>query len=275
MPHHPTQKFFPLTDVLRRAMFATLLATAPMLPSLAVAEDTSLNQVRQYAIAGGSLDQVLNRFASDAGILLSVDAQLTAGKRSEGLQGRFDVAKGLERLLAGSGLQAVYAQGGWSLQAVAQNGPLQLGATRVSAIQAQENAWGPVDGIVAKRSATGSKTDSALVEIPQTINVVTAAEVKSRGAQSVTEALRYTPGITGGGFSDQVKIFDEPTSRGFSPSPLYLDGLHLPYGGGSTGGAANRAVFAGAHRSAQGAGVSAVWAKPTGRDHQPGQQTSH
>ncbi|MEN1256005.1 TonB-dependent receptor plug domain-containing protein, partial [Pseudomonas aeruginosa] len=27
------------------------------------------------------------------------------------------------------------------------------------------------------------------------------------------------------------------TSRGFSPAPMYLDGLHMPYGGGSTGGA--------------------------------------
>ncbi|MCS5515908.1 TonB-dependent receptor plug domain-containing protein [Pseudomonas qingdaonensis] len=38
-----------------------------------------------------------------------------------------------------------------------------------------------------------------------------------RGAQSVTEALRYTAGMTGGGFADRVKVFDEPTSRGFSP----------------------------------------------------------
>ena len=226
MPHHPTQKFFPLNGVLRRGVFATLLATTPMLPNLAWADDASVSQARQYSIAAGNLDQVLNRFASDAGILLSVDAQLTEGKRSTGLQGRFDVAQGLERVLAGSGLQAVYAQGGWSLQPITQSGPLQLGATRVSATEAVENAWGPVDGIVAKRSATGTKTDAALVEIPQTINVVTAAEISSRSAQSVTEALRYTPGITGGGFSDRVKIFDEPTSRGFSPTPIYLDGLH-------------------------------------------------
>ncbi|MDP1346352.1 TonB-dependent receptor plug domain-containing protein, partial [Klebsiella pneumoniae] len=87
-----------------------------------------------------------------------------------------------------------------------------------------------VDGIVATRSASGSKTDSALVEIPQTINVITADEIKARGAQSVTQALLYMPGMAAGGFADRVKLFDEPTSRGFSPTPLYLDGLHLPYG---------------------------------------------
>ncbi|WP_347903095.1 TonB-dependent siderophore receptor [Pseudomonas purpurea] len=237
MPFHPTPSTFVLAGALRRGLFVSLLAATPLLPNLVQAQSSSVDQVREYAIPAGSLDQALNRFASAAGILLSVDAQMTEGKHSVGLQGRFDTAQGLSRLLAGSGLQAVQSDGGWSLQPIVQDGPLQLGATRVSAAEIVESAWGPVDGIVAKRSATGSKTDSALVEIPQTINVITAAEIKARGAQSVTEALLYTPGITGGGFSDRVKLFDEPTSRGFLPAPLYLDGLHLPYGGGSTGGA--------------------------------------
>ncbi|MCK9797014.1 TonB-dependent siderophore receptor [Pseudomonas sp. MAFF 302030] len=237
MPYHATSTTQTLSAAVRRGLFLSLLAVAPVLPGLAQADTASQTEARQYNIAAGSLDQVLNRFASAAGILLSVDAQMTEGKRSDGLQGRYEVAQGLQRVLAGSGLQAVQAGNGWMLQPQAADGPLQLGATQVSAAQVEESAWGPVAGIVAKRSATGSKTDSALVEIPQTINVVTASEIKARGAMSVTEALRYTPGMTGGGFADRVKVFDEPTSRGFSPTPLYLDGLHLPYGGGSTGGA--------------------------------------
>ena len=233
MSHHPIQ---PLARALRRGLFAGLLATAPVLPSMAQAEE-STEALRSYDIPAGSLDQALNRFASASGILLSVDASLTDGKRSAGLKGRYGVGSGLQRLLAGSGLAAVQSQGGWSLQALSGDAALQLGATQISGRQEQESAWGPVDGIVAKRSASGSKTDSALVEIPQTINVITAAEIKARGAQSVTQALLYTPGMTAGGFADRVKLFDEPTSRGFSPTPLYLDGLHLPYGGGSTGGA--------------------------------------
>ncbi|MGO1268700.1 MAG: TonB-dependent siderophore receptor, partial [Pseudomonas bubulae] len=233
MSHHPIQ---PLARALRRGLFAGLLATAPVLPSMVQAEE-STEALRSYDIPAGSLDQALNRFASASGILLSVDASLTDGKRSAGLKGRYGVGSGLQRLLAGSGLAAVQSQGGWSLQALSGDGALQLGATQISGRQAQESAWGPVDGIVAKRSASGSKTDSALVEIPQTINVITAAEIKARGAQSVTQALLYTPGMSAGGFADRVKLFDEPTSRGFSPTPLYLDGLHLPYGGGSTGGA--------------------------------------
>jgi len=233
MPHHQIQ---PLARALRRGVFVGLLAAVPLLPSLVQAAESAETQ-RAYNIPAGSLDQALNRFASASGILLSVDASLTEGKRSAGLQGRYAVGAGLEQLLAGSGLVAMQSQGGWSLQAISGGGPLQLGATQISGEQARESAWGPVDGIVATRSASGSKTDSALVEIPQTINVISAAEIKARGAQSVTQALLYTPGMAAGGFADRVKLFDEPTSRGFSPTPLYLDGLHLPYGGGSTGGA--------------------------------------
>lgn len=237
MPYQTTASILTLGTAARRHALVALLAMAPVCPGMAQASGDSLSQARDYQIAAGNLDQVLNRFAGAAGILLSVDASLTAGKHSAGLQGRYEVTQGLQTLLAGSGLQAVQRGGSWGLQPLPQDGALQLAPTRVGVTQIDESAWGAVPGIVAKRSATGSKTDSALVEIPQTINVIGAREIKARGAQSVTEALLYTPGMTGGGFSDRVKIFDEPTSRGFSPTPMYLDGLHLPYGGGSTGGA--------------------------------------
>jgi iron complex outermembrane receptor protein len=99
-----------------------------------------------------------------------------------------------------------------------------------------ESAYGPVDGYVATRSATGTKTDTPILEIPQTINVVTAEQVQTQGARNLTQALRYTPGLNVGGFTDRNAIADEITSRGFAPTPLYLDGAYLPYAG-SLGGA--------------------------------------
>ena len=39
-----------------------------------------------------------------------------------------------------------------------------------------------------------------------------------------------------GGFTDRNSIADEITSRGFAPTPLYLDGAYIPYAG-SLGGA--------------------------------------
>ncbi|MFP3525475.1 TonB-dependent receptor plug domain-containing protein, partial [Pantoea sp. SIMBA_072] len=99
-----------------------------------------------------------------------------------------------------------------------------------------ESAYGPVNGYVASRSATGTKTDTPILEIPQAINVVTADQVQAQGARNLTQALRYTPGLATGGFTDRNSIADEITSRGFAPTPLYLDGADLPYAG-SLGGA--------------------------------------
>lgn len=61
--------------------------------------------------------------------------------------------------------------------------------------------------------------------------MVTADQVQAQGARNLTQALRYTPGLATGGFTDRNSIADEITSRGFAPTPLYLDGAYLPYAG--------------------------------------------
>ena len=57
-----------------------------------------------------------------------------------------------------------------------------------------ETGLGPVNGYVAKRSVTGSKTDTPIIEIPQSISVVPADQIRDQGAKTITEALGYTPG---------------------------------------------------------------------------------
>lgn len=106
------------------------------------------------------------------------------------------------------------------------------GQIRLDTIEVQgqgETGTGPVNGYVATRSATGSKTDTPILEVPQTINVVTADQIRAQGAQSVSEALRYTAGVRTelyGGASQ----FDSYTQiRGFK-GDLFLDGMRLPDG---------------------------------------------
>lgn len=60
---------------------------------------------RDYDIAQGPLGTVLGRFASQSGLLLSYDAELTRGHTAAALKGRYTVLEGAQRLLRGSGLQ--------------------------------------------------------------------------------------------------------------------------------------------------------------------------
>lgn len=162
-------------------------------------DDRSMVQAaeQRYDIPAGPLGATLSRFAGQAGVVLSFDAQLTAGKQSPGLQGSYSVAQGFARLLGNSGLQAVEeSDGDYSLRAAAENGALALPDVAITGRADQESAWGPVDGYVATRSASATKTDTPLIETPSSISVVTRQQIEAQQAKTVTQALRYTPGVT-------------------------------------------------------------------------------
>ncbi|MDQ8731841.1 TonB-dependent siderophore receptor [Bradyrhizobium sp. LHD-71] len=96
-----------------------------------------------------------------------------------------------------------------------------------------ERANGPVQGYVATRSGTGSKTDTPIRELPQTVNVVTADQIREQGAQSVSQALRYTPGVFTETYGTASQFDAYTQIRGFQ-ADFYLDALRLPNGGAST-----------------------------------------
>ncbi|ADP15923.1 TonB-dependent siderophore receptor family protein 8 [Achromobacter xylosoxidans A8] len=103
-----------------------------------------------------------------------------------------------------------------------------LPAVRVEA--RQESATGPVPGYVAERSLTGTKTNTPITEVPQSISVIGRDELDDRGALSVVEALRYVPGVvTQTNGADTRGQDDWINLRGFSGigTSLYQDGLRM------------------------------------------------
>ena len=89
-----------------------------------------------------------------------------------------------------------------------------------------ERGVGPVVGYLATQSVTATKTDTPILTTPQSISVVTKDQIFDQGAQNITEALRYTPGVTIASFGANA-FFDSFKLRGFD-APRYLDGLRLP-----------------------------------------------
>ncbi|MFQ3460006.1 TonB-dependent receptor plug domain-containing protein, partial [Bradyrhizobium sp. UFLA01-814] len=85
-------------------------------------------------------------------------------------------------------------------------------------------------GFVATRSGTATKTDTPLIEIPQSISVVTTEQIRNQGAESVGAALRYTAGVSGDVNGGSDTRFGGLQIRGFDMTMpgLYLDGLRLP-----------------------------------------------
>lgn len=80
--------------------------------------------------------------------------------------------------------------------------------------------------IQADRAVTATKTDTPLIEIPQSISVVTSQQIADQGALNLRTALQYTAGVTNAG-DDTRGDFDY--TRGFW-AVNYLDGLKREFG---------------------------------------------
>ncbi|GLO59186.1 TonB-dependent siderophore receptor [Pseudomonas sp. ITEM 17296] len=227
----------PMTRAVNRALFSIALATPLAAVMIAPPAMAQTRVEAAFDIPAGPLGAALTQFAEAAGVTVSFEPSYVQALKSPGLHGRYSAEAGLRQLLVGSQLQVLrQANGSYSLlPMVGDASTLQLDSTSITGTSV-ESAYGPVTGYVATRSATGTKTDTPILEIPQAINVVTADQVQAQGARNLTQALRYTPGLATGGFTDRNSIADEITSRGFAPTPLYLDGAYLPYAG-SLGGA--------------------------------------
>ena len=86
-----------------------------------------------------------------------------------------------------------------------------------------EGLTGNTVGYVTKRTRSATKTDTALIDTPQSITVVTREQVLDQNFQNLTEQLRFVPGVIpaqGEGNRDQLIIRGQNTSADF-----YVNGI--------------------------------------------------
>ena len=81
---------------------------------------------------------------------------------------------------------------------------------------------------VSTASRSASKSDRPLVEIPQSVTVISRDQIDLLEWNSLQEATRYTAGAVGENFGPDIR-YDWLTLRGFNPIQ-YIDGLQAPIG---------------------------------------------
>jgi iron complex outermembrane receptor protein len=233
---HPKRSFVPLALAINLATFS-LLGLGISTPAAAQSE------VQRYAIAPGALGPALNLFAQQAHVALLFDARSVAGLSTAGLQGEFAVNQGFARLLQGSGFQAVQGANGFVLAPVSNaTGSLELAPTAVTGLT-EEASTEHVKGYVATRNLSATKTDTPIIETPQSLSVVTSDEIRDRQSETLSQTLDLTPGFTSqptsfNRTSDRFRIrgFDVESATGGSlRDGLRLqnnsyDGVQEPYG---------------------------------------------
>lgn len=222
-----------LTLAVRRSPW---LMAAGLAAAAASVQAQSQAGVRVYAIPASALESALTRFAVESGLMLSYTAEEIADKRSPGLAGRYGPAEALGYLLAGTGLAArAQPNGGYVLRRLPSGSSGPGGVQTLSAVTVtgrhEELAAGPVQGMVARRSATATKTDTALHETPQSVSVVSRDQVVAQAADSLDQALGYTASVMSLEGGALRHIGTRFTVRGFNvtgAAPLYLNGTKFP-----------------------------------------------
>jgi iron complex outermembrane receptor protein len=202
------------------------LALLLMLPiNSSWAADPSPNRpAARYAIAAQPLASALAQFARQNGLQLSFDAALAQGKMAPAINGQLSEQEALAQLLKNSGLS-------WSLTdertlllfPQPASGSLNLAPSTITSSEFIEYADGPVQGYRATRSGTGTKTDTALRDIPQSIQVVSRQVLDDQQVNNLGDALTNVSSVqrgnSHGGSSESFVI------RGFKATTYAVDGM--------------------------------------------------
>ena len=94
---------------------------------------------------------------------------------------------------------------------------------RPTTLDTVEVAGEQIEGYDAERSSTATKTDTPLLDIPQSITVVTHQMIRDQAMQGMADVVRYVPGI---GMAQGEGNRDTPIVRGSSSTAdLFVDGI--------------------------------------------------
>ncbi|MBD9482916.1 TonB-dependent receptor [Pseudomonas sp. PDM14] len=145
-----------------------------------------------YQLPAAPLASTLNKIASEAGIVLSIDPALTAGKTAQPVRGDYDALAALNTALQGSGLQLVQSSAGtYSLEPLAQDA-MNLPTTSI-------NARGQADGSASAgyRSEAvknvGALGGMRLQDTPYSMSVVSKELLQNTQTTSTDDVFKRNP----------------------------------------------------------------------------------
>jgi iron complex outermembrane receptor protein len=192
-----------------------------------------------FEIPPQPLDSALKAFATGANLLLSYEAELTAGRLSPGVSGTYTPEEGLRVLLDGTGLEhrfvndrtvtlvqdapaSVLPPAPRQEQDSPSSSPLQhKNSNRSKPIKVQEivvkdvRARDDANNYVSEEASTATRTDTPLIQVPQSVEVVTQRVLQDQRAVRLEQALRNVSGVALGDVGQSGIAADVAYCRGF------------------------------------------------------------
>ncbi len=171
------------------------LATALAITSPLLAESTSALHVN---IASQNLSSALSVFAKQAKLQLIVDSSLVEGKKAPTLQGEMSLKEALDKLLQGSGLEAIIQGDSVRIQKITTSHSSTLDAIAITA-SADASADGVMPsfsgGQVARGGKVGILGNKDIMETPFTVTSYTNELIQNQQANSVGDVLLNDPSV--------------------------------------------------------------------------------
>ena len=209
-------------------LVTTALGTIIAAPATVFAQATEKTGRVAYSIPPQPLSQALVLFSKATGTQLFFSADVARGKSSRGASGSLTRSEALDKILAGSGLTYHFTNA--TTVTISNSGAASAGsaaadgATVLAPIVLQATRQ---DGFVSTDGNVASKSGIPLLETPQSVQVVTKAQLEVQKPQTVRQAIAYSAGVTTPDSPDNR--LDNFLVRGFQIDQYY-NGLKLQQG---------------------------------------------
>ncbi len=179
------------------------------------------SEVLRFDIPAQPLSQSLRDVTRQAGLQFLADSTLTQGLSAPALVGEMSASEALSQLLSGTGL--VHSIDGRNVTLdrsdTSKSGQLQLDTITVEAVLEGTTTR----SYAAPDSFSATRTDTPLIETPQSAQSVSRQALEDTGAENLADAYEYLAGIsrdnTQGGLQG-----DEYLARGFGTDNILFNG---------------------------------------------------
>jgi outer membrane receptor for ferric coprogen and ferric-rhodotorulic acid len=231
-------------------LLALAIGTALIVATPAMAQATSAETAtRDFDIRAGALGSALLRFAEQSGLQFSVTSEMTAGKRTAGIKGKYTPEDGLRALLSGTGLtfrftgpRTVVIEPAPETGDARVLGPLRIEGAAGRAGVSGNGVNGSTDGTATENSGTYaasatsfvSKVVQSTLDTPASVSVVSRQQMTEQNINTFADAMRQMPGITTRPAENNQSF--EFLSRGFYITKMRIDGgAPMYFGAGPDG----------------------------------------
>ncbi|WP_347888098.1 TonB-dependent receptor [Nitrosomonas europaea] len=209
-------------------LLGSVLATGLFVSANVAAQSAAAQQTIAIDLAAQPLEQAITQLATQAGLLIGVDASLVAGKQAPALNGRFTPLQAIGQLLKGSGLIVIEnAPGRYTLEAASANGHMESNAEAMTLpeirVSGEIEPNSPDNRSYSRPSSfSATKTDTRIMETPVSIQTVPRAVIDDQKSVMLKDILENISGV----HPNPTLGYDTNfIMRGFSNNVTYRNGL--------------------------------------------------